>query len=244
MTVIAVYQDYVHNNGSLISALQSRDIIAQMVDAQDIIDGALDVFDAFIMPGGADLYYCEKLNGAGNDKIRRYVEDGGIYIGICAGAYYACNSIDWNKGEIAGKRELAFMDTKAVGPVFDFLEDKDIEKSWYNAVPLQWGEQKFLTLYAAGPVFENLSDDVEVYASYEHGPAVIAQRVGKGAVVLSSPHIEICGDAFLRGRYDHKSKSAAHENKIAQMMLRDADLQNEFLDSILKEINSSGLTTR
>ena len=39
----------------------------------------------FVMPGGADLPYCAALNGAPNARIRRFVEAGGTYLGICAG---------------------------------------------------------------------------------------------------------------------------------------------------------------
>ena len=34
-----------------------------------------------------------KLAGEGNDHIRGYVRNGGVYFGICAGAYYACRDI-------------------------------------------------------------------------------------------------------------------------------------------------------
>lgn len=237
MSVVAVYQDYVHNNGSLILALQDRDIIVQQVDAGDIIAGALPAFDAFIMPGGADLYYCEKLNGAGNAAIKRYVQDGGIYIGICAGAYYACASIDWNNGEIAGPRELAFIDAKAVGPIADFIQDGDISKSWYGAAPITFEDKTFLSLYGAGPRFENLKDDAEVIASYpDHGPAVIGKRVGKGRVLLASPHIEICADAFARGRYKHRNDFHDYETGVAKVLAPHNDAQNAFFDQILNAL--------
>lgn len=42
-----------------------------------------------VIPGGRDLPYCRDLNGYINDRIIRYVKEGGVYMGICAGAYYA-----------------------------------------------------------------------------------------------------------------------------------------------------------
>lgn len=42
------------------------------------------------MPGGAGTPYRHKLEVYGNEKIRSYVRAGGMYYGICAGAYYAC----------------------------------------------------------------------------------------------------------------------------------------------------------
>ena len=79
-----------------------------------------------VMPGGADLPYCRQLNGPGNELIRgaqpccwlnmpsdvgkqsqilthstmsaAYVEDGGSYLGLCAGAYYACSYVEFDLG--------------------------------------------------------------------------------------------------------------------------------------------------
>lgn len=36
-------------------------------------------------PGGRDLPYMQELGGAGNARIKRWVEAGGRYLGICAG---------------------------------------------------------------------------------------------------------------------------------------------------------------
>lgn len=229
---VAIYQDYVHNHGSLAMALQDRGIQYAFFDADMIIGGALSMVDLLIMPGGADLYYCEKLNGEGNDEIRTFVENGGGYLGICAGAYYACTQLDWNKGEIAGSRELSFIDATATGPVFDYILDGDIEKSWYAAVDLTWGEQTFATLYEGGPLFDG-AKDVTVYASYDRGAAVIGKSVGKGQVVLSSPHIEINADTFARGRYMHRNTSSDYELFVADELSGDVDAQNAFFDFIL-----------
>jgi hypothetical protein len=58
----------------------------------DIRDGALDGFDAFVMPGGgyrAMQGQLEPLGADGCRAIRGYVEGGGMYIGSCAGSYDA-----------------------------------------------------------------------------------------------------------------------------------------------------------
>jgi glutamine amidotransferase-like uncharacterized protein len=58
------------------------------------------------------------LNGAPNQRIRQFVEAGGTYLGICAGAYYACREIAFHAGTagaICGQRELGFVDAVAVG---------------------------------------------------------------------------------------------------------------------------------
>lgn len=227
---IAVYQDYVHNNGSLLMALQDLDCDVTFVDAQDIIDGALETVNVLVMPGGADLYYCEKLNGAGNTKIKAFVENGGGYLGICAGAYYGCTQLNWDNGAISGSRELAFIDAVATGPLCD------VNGSWYQAFDLQTQSGTFKTLYAAGPVFKNLNDDVQVLAFYEQGPAVIAKDVGLGRVILSSPHIEVSGDRFVNGRYTHNAKHEAHEGAVAASLLPDQETQRAFFAGIIEKL--------
>lgn len=75
-----------------------------------------------VMPGGRDLPYCKELDGPGNQQISRFVEEGGSYLGICAGAYYGSAYVEFAKGdpnmEIVGPRELAFFPVTARGPVF------------------------------------------------------------------------------------------------------------------------------
>ncbi|HEX3646877.1 MAG TPA: BPL-N domain-containing protein [Pseudonocardiaceae bacterium] len=65
---------------------------AAFVFPADIEDGALDSFDAFVMPGGgyrAMQGQLEPLGRSGCRAIREYVERGGMYIGSCAGSYDA-----------------------------------------------------------------------------------------------------------------------------------------------------------
>jgi hypothetical protein len=58
----------------------------------DVKAGALESFDAFVMPGGAYLAMQGQLDPLGIEgcrAIREYVEAGGMYIGSCAGSYDA-----------------------------------------------------------------------------------------------------------------------------------------------------------
>ena len=75
-----------------------------------------------IMPGGRDLPYVKKLQGKGNKNISDFVRNGGSYLGICAGAYYGCSSVQFAKGdpllEVIGPRELALFPGVSQGPVF------------------------------------------------------------------------------------------------------------------------------
>lgn len=82
-----------------------------------------------VFPGGRDLPYLFDLSPKGNRRIREWVEQGGRYLGICAGAYYACGSIEFQVGtplEVTGERELAFFPGVCRGTVFPgFKYDSD-----------------------------------------------------------------------------------------------------------------------
>ncbi len=231
---VLLYQDYIHNNGVLhkrLSETYGHENV-RFCDADDIMGGALDssVF-LFVMPGGADLYYCEKLNGDGNKRIRDYVEQGGNYLGICAGAYYAAREIDWNNGEIAGARELVLADTKATGPAFEFLEDNDIDKSWQNIVDVKIDDERYTALYIAGPIFDGAG-----FASYSNGnTAIVKSRVGKGMVILSSPHIEYHPEDLKRSAYSHRNNSKDWSAKNISRFENNHHSERDLWTRVLKE---------
>lgn len=65
--------------------------------------------------GGYDTGYIQALQSDGIRNIKNYVEGGGSYLGICAGAYLACRRIEFDKGgkfEVCGSRDLGFFPGK------------------------------------------------------------------------------------------------------------------------------------
>ncbi|OZJ04014.1 hypothetical protein BZG36_03628 [Bifiguratus adelaidae] len=93
------------------------------VDAKTLIDDPwMETCSLLVIPGGRDLPYCRDLNGKGNERIKEYVAQGGRYWGICAGAYYASTSIEFEKGkadmEVCGERQLAFFPGQCRGTIF------------------------------------------------------------------------------------------------------------------------------
>lgn len=227
MTVF-LYQDYVHNNGVLHRALGGALGDVHFCDAADIIGGVLQSpSDIFVMPGGADLYYCEKLDGAGNAAIKKWVNGGGTYFGLCAGAYYACRAIEWGKGtaqEICGPRELAFYPGLAAGPVYDYIEDRAIGKSWDGVARLDAGGRQLAVYYAGGPVFTGAEDhpDVTVLARYADLPdnpaAVVECRAGAGRALLCAPHPEYDVDSLGRSHYKHRNASSPWRQHVARTL--------------------------
>lgn len=240
--MIYIYNDFLHNNSHVHMALCDIGYRnAQFCSASMISNGCLENAQLLVMPGGADVYYCEKLNGEGNQRIRDFVAGGGSYLGICAGAYYGCTSLDWNKGEIDGSRELAFYGGQAVGPVFDWVEKPgDIYNgSWIKAVEVatESGEP-FLSEYNGGPAFAETDNDVLARYSTLGGqpPAIVGGSHGRGRYILSSPHIELWGETLRNSvpplfniSYDKKmfeiDKLMPYENR-----------QKEFFKTIIERL--------
>lgn len=64
-----------------------------------------------VIPGGRDLPFVEELSMKTKvtRRIREYVQEGGRYLGICAGAYFGSKEVHFDIGgsmEVKGDREL------------------------------------------------------------------------------------------------------------------------------------------
>ena len=80
------------------------------VCGDDIRAGALDQFNVIAVPGGSGSKEAATIGEDGRDRIRKFVENGGGYIGICAGAYLATSGFSWG---------LKILDAKTVSPKWD-----------------------------------------------------------------------------------------------------------------------------
>ena len=97
-----------------------------------------------VIPGGADLPYIEHLKSGTLQRIRKWVAGGGIYIGICAGAYFASSYIEFEKDrpeyKVCGSRELALFEGAALGAVFPNFEYNSkrvrMRLNWWMRMPV------------------------------------------------------------------------------------------------------------
>lgn len=63
----------------------------------------LSDFDVVIFSGGSGSAQSKAIGEAGRKNVREFVERGGGYLGICAGAYLACAGFDWGLGLLNAK---------------------------------------------------------------------------------------------------------------------------------------------
>ena len=159
--------------------------------------------DLFIMPGGRDRPYHAALQGAGNRKLRKFVENGGTYLGICAGAYYGAATVCFDEGcplEVCEERELQFFPGTAVGPAYGKRTFDYTNNSGVRAARIATIQGTFHAYYNGGCTFEGDLSDHSILARYldllKHPPAIIACPVGKGKAILSGVHLEISAQSL------------------------------------------------
>lgn len=182
-----------------------------------------------VIPGGRDIYYHESLDGAGTSKIRQFVEKGGSYLGICAGAYFGAGSIEFEKGgtyEVCANRSLAFFPGYAEGPAYGKNKYRIDGLQGLEAARVSWQEDSFHVYYNGGCHFVKAHEfpGVSILSSYlelkDDPAAIVLCKVGQGQAVLSGVHLEYSTPALPRNNpyiekiYDLLDKGEIHRKRI------------------------------
>jgi glutamine amidotransferase-like uncharacterized protein len=178
----------------------ARDIQVTKTKGVDVGAGRLKDFDVVIFTGGSASQQAKTLGDKGGEEIRRFVRDGGGYIGICAGAYLACSGFDWSLG-ILNASTVSSRWQRGVG-------DVEVEFTGAGRRTIQMVVPRGRVFYENGPILKpaGRSDipDYDVLAYFrtelaENGspvgaminsPAITRARFGKGRVLVCSPHPE------------------------------------------------------
>lgn len=96
---------------STLRALLLPNYVVQTIGPQSVANDPWAANCAlFVLPGGRDLPYAKSFERS-SSKIADFVRNGGAFLGLCAGAYYACRRVEWEVGtdqEVSGDRPLRF----------------------------------------------------------------------------------------------------------------------------------------
>jgi len=186
----------------LIKALDGfSDVRYERIKAEDVRAGRLADYDVLIHPGGSGSKQANCLGETGREKVRSFTEDGGGYVGICAGAYLASSDYGWSLHILDAKVLDKAHWARGHGDVQMRLTDRGKEL-------LETDEDLLTILYYQGPLLAPADDpnvpDYDVLATFEteiaknKAPegvmkgttAIAAGRFGRGRVVCFSPHPE------------------------------------------------------
>jgi hypothetical protein len=174
--------------------------VARRVCPEDIRAGVLAQFDAVMFTGGSGSGQAKALGKDGRAEVKRFVESGGGYIGICAGAYLACNGFSWG---------LGIIDAKTLSPLWQRGTGQvELELTEQGRTILGERTGQFDCLYFQGPIVGPAEvavvPDYDVLAFYRteiannntpkgiivNSPAIFSGHFGRGRVVCFSPHPE------------------------------------------------------
>lgn len=98
-TRVAVYTDEGagRSQTDLVKALNANpQLQVKRVTAEDIRGGILKEMDVVVHPGGSGSKQGRNLGREGREEVRRFVRNGGGFLGVCAGAYLASADYDWS----------------------------------------------------------------------------------------------------------------------------------------------------
>ena len=200
-----------------------KDNIPRIADEAEKIDfhflGAAEVrpevlsqFDLLIFPGGSGSKQAAALGEEGREHVRKFIRDGGGYVGVCAGAYLCSAHYSWSLDLIdssvfTGSREIPGVGKKQMwfrgnGARID-IELTEAGSKIFDEVPLE-----FDIHFQNGPIISPKNvpeiEDYQILAWFrgeqvrwepQRGtmvdtPAIVSGRFGEGRVISISPHPE------------------------------------------------------
>lgn len=186
--------------------LDWKEISHHRVTAQAINTTVLkDFYKAIYFPGGDADYYNADINSTGIQHIQDLISNNGAYIGMCAGAEFACDKLIWEGFEI--DYPLNLFQGEAMGPIDELaiwpnytmttltmnLEDEINQFEPESEDILYWGGTVF------SPYVGTNIDTIATFDGFFDRPAIIKFSYGNGRVLLISPHPEIEEDSSRDG---------------------------------------------
>lgn len=219
---------YFEPRGCRVGFTDANEIISRNSLNQEVL--------AFFIPGGASTPYRHKLEVLGNAKIRDYVRQGGVYYGICAGAYYACKQTEFEKdlpeSRIIAEYKLDLLNAKAVGSLYKELNIEPFAKNPASSAAVELFDENGAAVvvhYHGGPYFElNNPENAEILARYNLAgfkPAVVLQPYGKGKVILSGVHYEDSGEML--------AKASSDLQKTSQILSQNESTRQAFFNKLM-----------
>lgn len=190
----------------------ANDMEVRYLGPPDLRPEILGQLDAVVFPGGSGSRQAESMGDAGRQAVKGFVEQGGGYLGICAGAYLGSSHYSWSLGLLdaavfTGAREIPGKGRKQMwyrgAPAQVRMELASPGRSLFPDIP-----ESFEVRYHNGPILspghvEGL-EDYEVLAWFRsenvlyepqrgtmvNTPAIVRGRLGPGRVIAISPHPE------------------------------------------------------
>ena len=178
----------------------------ELVKANCINNEGLDNFSILCIPGGDMYRYSQDISSEGKEHIKNFIHEGGSYIGICGGAYFASEKVIWRGSQLPMAPLGIFLGTTN-GPIDEIVTYPGFGMCKVNIVdsmhPITQSEpDSAWMLYYWGPMFlPNKDADISILGKYDIGnqPAMVAFDYGIGRVFLIGTHPEFEEDSNRDG---------------------------------------------
>ncbi len=190
----------------------AADMTLHFLGGAEMRPEVLDQFDVVVFPGGSGSKQAKAISENGRAAVSGFIDAGGGYVGVCAGAYLCSSHYDWSLNLIdssvfTGSQEIPGKGKKQMwyrgGSV-------DIDMQLTEAGQSIFGEvgERVMVRYHNGPIISPKADasleDYRVLAWFrsENGlwepqkgtmintPAIVSGGFGEGKVISVSPHPE------------------------------------------------------
>ncbi len=188
--------------GALKSTLDADPVrfSSRFLGPDELRAGVLAEFDLVVFPGGSGSKQAGGLGEEGREIVRRFVSEGGGYVGLCAGCYLACEGFSWSLKVLdaktksskwrRGRKELALGVAAGAGELLGVSGESVVVK-YANGPVMEPAGSPDLPDYTVLAVFNEEVAENETPVGIQVGsPAILTGSFGKGRVVGISPHPE------------------------------------------------------
>lgn len=201
--------------------------------ADEIRSGKLLNIDVLIHPGGSGSKQGMALGEDGRNAVTKFVDGGGGFLGVCAGAYLATNDYSWSLNLIDAKavdrkhwargEGIVSLKMSSTGSTFFGHTSEEVDV-FYGQGPLlgrrEWNDEdvpdyQSLAIYKTGIAEKGAPAGVMPGTS-----AIVRARYGAGRVFCFSPHPEMTEgrESMIRVAVDWLAQSVDdHEVEITEI---------------------------
>ena len=170
------------------------------VDAADVRAGKLAGARVLVVPGGLSRTQATALGRDGREVVKRFVADGGGYVGVCAGCYLASSQYEWSLHLLPvtvvdaanwerGIKPLAVELTPAGKDAFGRAETQ-LKVQYHNGPVLEPTAEAEGKLIPLAVFREEVTRKGAKTGLMLGTPAAVAGRYGAGWAIGISPHPE------------------------------------------------------
>jgi biotin--protein ligase len=200
----------------------------RFVDSDYINKVGLDSFKIMCIPGVNLPQYAQSISLEGRENIKKFIHDGGAYIGICGGATFAGEKAIW-QGEQLSIELLGLYKGTSRAPIDEIVALPGYGMSKVNIVdfthPIAQSEVDSIWVfyYGSPSLLPDQDENIAILGRYdvENLPMMLAFEYGHGRVFLIGAHPELEVNSYRDGTapYDELDDKGSDWDSMKKVIL-------------------------